>query len=294
MNGENSKKTKNFVFDDTHFELDYEHEEFELDTEAEYGDKRIADDLDFFVKDERKKKRAENKKKNQDKQEDPKKDLKGHRQRMYKKLLERGLNGFPEHEVLEMILYSSLSQRDTKSLARTLLKEFSSLENVLNADPRDLMTVKGISFTTAAKIMLFREVVNYIKLNDKKLALKTVDEVGEYCIKHFGDQDVESLYLLSFDLRDNLKSVNLISTGDSTHTDSNVNEIIRRVNMLKAEKVILCHNHPVENVNPSSNDIDLTNRLKEILDLLNVELIDHIICTRTQYTSLAARNMILK
>ncbi len=290
MNGDNSNNRKNFVFDDTHFELNYEHKEIQQDTEAQYADKRIAGDLDFFAKDERKKKRENNKNKDQDKK--PGNEHDGHRQRMYKRLLETGLNGFPEHEVLEMVLYTAFARGDTKPLARTLLKEFSSLKNVLNADPRDLMTVKGISYTTAAKLMLFKEVMEYTKLNDTELKLTTVEEIGEYCIKHFGDKAVESLYLLSFDKKDNLKSVNLISTGNETQTEANANEIIRCANMLKAEKVVLCHNHTIENVNPSSNDINLTNKLREILDILNVELADHIICTRTQYTSLADRNMI--
>lgn len=290
MNSNNSKKAKSFVFDDTHFEINYEHGETEQDTEAQYADKIIAGDLDFFAKDERRKKREENKKSVQDK--NVKNEHDGHRQRMYKRLLETGLNGFPEHEVLEMVLYTAFARGDTKPLARTLLKEFSSLKNVLDADPRDLMTVKGISYTTAAKLMLFKEVMEYIKLNDKELTLSTADEVGEYCIKHFGDKDIECLYLLSFDKKDNLKSVNLISTGDETQTDANANEIIRCANMLKSDKVILCHNHPDGNVNPSSNDINLTNKLREILDILNIELADHIICSRTRHTSLAQRNMI--
>ena len=74
---------------------------------------------------------------------------KGHRARMKQQFLENGLDGFNDHQVLEMLLFYAIAQKDTNELAHRLIDRFGGLSNVLDAEPRDLCDVNGISEHTA-------------------------------------------------------------------------------------------------------------------------------------------------
>ena len=74
---------------------------------------------------------------------------KGHRQRMRERMMKEGLDGFADHEILELLLFQYIPRKDTNKIAHNLLDKFGGLVNVLNAAPEQLMLVDGVSEVTA-------------------------------------------------------------------------------------------------------------------------------------------------
>ena len=82
----------------------------------------------------------------------------GHRERMRTRFLERGVRDMEDHQILELMLFYALPRVDTNPVARQLLAEFGSLNNVLNAPIQSLLTVPGVGEETAVYLKLFRTV----------------------------------------------------------------------------------------------------------------------------------------
>lgn len=211
---------------------------------------------------------------------------KGHRERMYERYETTGFDGFHEHEVLEMLLYRAVPYKDTNKKAHMLLDKFGSLVNVLEADADDLVS-SGLTLQEALIITQYREVNNYIRLNKAPyVVLSNVDVAGEFCCDHFGYDIIESLYLISMDASRKIKAITRISKGNESHTDADIKKMIRVAVRHRARAIILCHNHPGGNLNPSPADVNTTNKLIDVFQSMDIIVVDHIICNKTRYLSM--------
>ncbi len=215
----------------------------------------------------------------------------GHRQRVIKKYLEYGLSSFSEHEVLELILFFSIPRRDTNEIAHKIIDEFGSLENVLEASPEDFVNIEGVGEHSVALLSLFRAVYEYknTKLYDKRVYFKNTFDIGMFCLKYFSQHNDESAILLAMDANFQLKKVSVISEGTVNQTAFYPAKIMKIALNLRAPLVVIAHNHPNGNVQPSGPDITLTKELNELLLSARIELMDHIICNDQFFTSLRER-----
>ncbi len=275
------QKDKEFVFNDLHFEInESEHTLYE----------ELAEDESFKNTDDFK---CDSKKQNV-KKNDSKNIHDGHRKRMYKRFMETGLKGFSEVEILEMILYNAFPRGDTNPIAHRLLDAFTNIKNVLNADVRDLVKIEGISDGTATKIAFFKELTDYLNtVHYDPVMLLNSQDIGNFCIEKFGKNTIECFYVISLDAKRQIKAINTISRGDEYETSAPIKEIVRYAYMNDAKYVILCHNHISNNINPSSNDINITNRICALMDTMEIPVIDHIICNSSSYSSFAERGLFL-
>ena len=80
----------------------------------------------------------------------------GHRKRTKDEFLANGLNGLPDHKVLELLLFYAIPQGDVNPLAHTLMEHFGSLAGVFHATPEQLMSVDGVGYNTAVLIQIGR------------------------------------------------------------------------------------------------------------------------------------------
>lgn len=217
----------------------------------------------------------------------------GHRQRVIKKFIDYGLDSFAEHEVLELILFFSIARSDTNPLAHMLLDKFGNLENVLNADPVDLMEVNGVGNNTAALISLIRSVNEYknTKLYDKKVIFRNSYGYGTFCVKYFADHINEESIMLSVDTSMRLKAVTCISKGTSSKTAFDPAKMLKAALTFNAPGVIIAHNHPGGEPQPSVSDLSLTRKTYELFDSVGIKLLDHVICNEKYFTSLKERGL---
>ncbi len=217
----------------------------------------------------------------------------GHRQRIINKFNEHGLDSFAEHEVLELMLFFSIARADTNPIAHNLLEKFGNLQNVLNAAPEDLMEVSGVGANTAALIALFRSVNEYknTKLYDKQVYLQNSYLYGTFCVKYFSDHVNEESIMLSVDSSMRLKAVTCISKGSSSRTAFDPAKMLKTALTLNAPGVIIAHNHPGGEPQPSASDLALTKKIHDMFAGVNIRLIDHIICNERFFTSMKERGL---
>ncbi|MET1754594.1 DNA repair protein RadC [Novosphingobium sp. RD2P27] len=224
----------------------------------------------------------------------PGQDASGHRGRLRQRLLEGGDEALGDHEVIELLLMQAVPRRDMKPLARTLLDRFGSLAGVLTADARTLAAHPGMGEATAAALKV-------VTLAARRLARQRVREapvIGSWQslidyltidMAHLTRERVRVLYL---NARNMLILDEHVGDGSIDEAAIHPREVIRRALDLGATALILVHNHPSGNAQPSRADIEITNRIAEVGRLLGVTVHDHIVIGREGHVSLRAKGLI--
>lgn len=204
----------------------------------------------------------------------------GHRERLRKRFVKDGLEGFEDHNILELLLFYSIARKDTNEEAHALINEFGSLSGVFDASYEDLCKVKGIGERTASLIKLVPGIFRKYetdKLNKNGVILNSAELVAKYTSKYFKGLTEERLYLLCLDSNAEVISFNLISSGNVNSTPLNNRLITETAFTTKAASIILVHNHPSGITAPSRMDIDSTRDIAYAMQLLGLRLSDHII-----------------
>lgn len=223
----------------------------------------------------------------------------GHRQRVKSKFVEaNSLDSFNDIQILELMLFYCIPMKDTNELAHKLLDNYGSLYNLFNANINDLMDRCGITENIAVFITMMPHIYRrYMrsKLDDKVVKFDNPETSGAYFLSLLHGKEIEELYMLCLNAKKQIIRTVCISTGNVNSTDININKIIENAVLSKCSYVIIGHNHPADSPNPSRQDIEATNTVRNTLKVMNVNLIDHIIVCGDGYLSLAARgNCFLK
>ncbi|MBO5928907.1 MAG: DNA repair protein RadC [Clostridia bacterium] len=211
----------------------------------------------------------------------------GHRKRMKAQFLQSGAEHFESHQLLEMLLFYGIPQKDTNPLAHKLLNEFGSLSGVLNADFEDLCRIDGISEHTATLLMLCGQLVpRCYQEKQNRRPLDTEKALAEYLQPHFIKQKKEKVVLLSLNNRKEPLACTIVSKGSITAAEAGAREIVEIALRTKATAVVLAHNHPAGHPIPSAEDLAVTKQLVRALQLVDVLLVDHLIFVEDEYLSL--------
>ena len=127
----------------------------------------------------------------------------GHRQRLKNRFLTEGLDHFEEVQVLELLLFYCIPQKDTNPIAHALLDRFGSLAQVLEAPPSELKKVPGVKDAVATYLPLITSACRYYLVNRSSngVILNTIDECGKYLLPFFCGRRNETVYLLCLDAR---------------------------------------------------------------------------------------------
>lgn len=212
-----------------------------------------------------------------------------HRQRLKKRFHNEGLGNFQPHNVLELLLFFSVSRIDTNDIAHLLIDEFGSLSGVLDAPYESLLKVNGIGEHSATLIKLIPELCRYY-LEDAAANMKIItssEDAAEYLIPKFVGLKSEHFYLLCLDNRGTIRKCSLISVGGFTYADANMRKIMSEVINSNATSAILAHNHPHGVAVPSSADRETTFNISNLLSSIDVRLSDHIIVSGDDYFAMA-------
>ena len=214
---------------------------------------------------------------------------KGHRERLRARFLADGLESFPPHNVLELILFYAIPRKDTNELAHSLLEHFGSFSAVLDAPVEELCKVKGISRGTAVLIKSFMPVARYYMASkgSKDLILDSAEKCGDYFLGCFAGLIEEKTMLLCLDSRCKMLACVPLAEGNLGTVGFSSRKLIEAVIEYSAAGVILAHNHPSGVALPSDSDIEATKSAAQFLRAVGVSLLDHIIIANDDYVSLA-------
>ncbi len=205
----------------------------------------------------------------------------GHRQRLRHRFLSDMGESMPDYELLELLLTFALPRRDVKPLAKELIAKFGSFAKVINAPLYQLEDVKGLTENTIALIKLTvataKRMSGQMLKSDNMPIIANWDYLIDYCKTTMAYLDVEEFRVLFLDTKLKLISDSLLQRGTVDHVVIHPREVVKQVIAKKASAIILLHNHPTGNVEPSKADVHVTKQIQVALETMGVSLIDHII-----------------
>jgi len=234
-------------------------------------------------------------------EEKTKNNAKGHRERVRKKFLENGFNGLEDYEILELLLFYVIPRKDTKAIAKELIKKFKTLANVLKADTLELKTINGlgdVAITFLKMIGALPEKIYKDELKNQKLIKDDKNKITDkevllsFLRNKIGYEDVEKFYVIYLSSSNEVIAFEESSSGTLDRSSIYPREIYKRVIMENAKSIIIAHNHPSGNTCPSKCDIDITNEIAKGLKNFGALLLEHIIITRDSYFSFLEEGLI--
>jgi DNA repair protein RadC len=221
-------------------------------------------------------------------------DYHGHRDRLRERFYKAGPDALSDYELLEMALFAALPRRDTKPLAKSLLKKFGSFAEVIHAPEARLREIDGIGDASINQIKLIAAASTRIAKGQLKprMLLSSWHDVIGYCRTSMAFADKEQFRLLFLDKRNQLIADEVQQVGTVDHTPVYPREVIKRALELSATAIILVHNHPSGDPTPSSADIQMTKTIIDIAQPLGISVHDHIIVGKNGHSSLRGLKLI--
>ncbi len=216
-----------------------------------------------------------------------------HRSRMRERFLKQGLDSFEPHEVIEMILYNTISQGNTNETAHLLMDKFGSLSGVFDAPYEELLTVPGVGKVSAAYIKMMPQFCRryYEDRRGDKIRIFRVKEAVDILIQKFIGRSNEAVILMLLDSQSRMLYCDVVNEGSIKEAPIYVRKIVSLALSYNAESAILSHNHPSGNVIPSDGDISATITVHRALEAVDVLLGDHIVISGEDYISMSHANI---
>ncbi len=212
----------------------------------------------------------------------------GHRQRLRQRFLKEGLDHFDEHQALELLLFYCIPRQDTNQLAHSLLEQFGSFANVLDAGPAELKKVPGVGDNAATFLTLVMEAGRFYQVSrqSNQKILTSVDQCGSYLVPFFHGRRNETVFILCMDAKCKVLSCQEVGEGSVNSASVPIRRIVQMALAVNATSVVLAHNHPSGLALPSDEDVQTTRQLAMALNAVEIGLADHIIVADEDYVSL--------
>ncbi|WP_061935785.1 DNA repair protein RadC [Aureimonas sp. AU22] len=224
----------------------------------------------------------------------PAKDHDGHRDRLRERFATAGADALADYELLELLLFRLIPRRDTKPIAKALLKRFGTLADVLNAPADLLKEVDGIGTATALELRIVTAVNQraFRSTIRSREVLSSWSAVVDYCHAAMAHETREQFRILFLDRKNALIADEVQQVGTVNHTPVYPREVMGRAMALSASALVLVHNHPSGDPSPSRADIDMTKTLVDVAQALGIQIHDHLIIGRNGHFSFRAEKLI--
>ncbi len=195
------------------------------------------------------------------------------------KLIKFDSQQLSDAELLAILLRVGVKGKSAVELAQNLLDHFGSLHQLLNANEADFCQAKGLG---QAKFVQFQAVLEIskrhfesgLKMRD---AFTSPELVARFLEGELGHQNREKFALLLLNQQHQLIAFKVLFEGTLNQSQVHIREVVKSVLDHHGAAVILAHNHPSGDPTPSQSDIDITQRIKQSLELIEVRVLDHMI-----------------
>lgn len=204
----------------------------------------------------------------------------GHRDRLRSRFVREGLDGFDDHQVLELLLFHAIPRVDTNPIAHRLLQRFGSLAAVLEADPADLARVAGVGRAGAVFLAMLPQVSRRY-LQDRGASqrpqLRTSEAIANVVVPLMTGRPEEVFYVLCLDAQCRLIQAALVAEGTVSGARIEPRHVVECALRHRAASVVFAHNHPQGTARPSTDDHRVTQLLADALSPIGIRLLDHLI-----------------
>lgn len=211
------------------------------------------------------------------------------------KLIAKGKESLSDSELLAILINTGSGKRTAVDLAKEALqKGKNNLDELGKLSIKDLTEVPGIgdakAITIIAALELGRRRQAAFPLNKKQV--HSSKELADYLQSKLKDYSHEVFAVVFLNRANKINHFEILSTGGISHTIVDPRIIFKRALDVKATSIILCHNHPSGNLKPSRQDEEITAKLKNAGDLIDIKVLDHLIVSDEGYYSFADEGMI--
>lgn len=213
----------------------------------------------------------------------------GHRKRLKARFLSQGLDAFEDHNILELLLFFSIPRSDTNEIGHELLSTFGSLSGVFDAPVEELCKCKGISEHSATLIKLIPAMTSVYHTDKTKSTgvVNSTNAAGQFFLPRFYGKKNEEVHVMLLDDKKKIIKAEKLFEGTVNTTPITIKKVVTVAVNTNATGVILAHNHPGGVALPSRSDLKATEKLYKALELINIQLCDHIIVADEDFVSLA-------
>ncbi len=202
-----------------------------------------------------------------------------HRQRIRERFFREGLDHWDSYLQLELLLSLGHPRKDTKPIAKDLLKRFGGLAQVMDASIEDLQQVEGVGEVMASVIKITKD-MGRAYLNAKALDMDLINHPHLAINALRADlkgSSIEQIRVLFLNTANKLIANELLFEGTLNQAPLYPRHIVKRCIALNANAIILAHNHPGGSLSPSAEDKQITQLINTALQSIDVKLLDHII-----------------
>jgi DNA repair protein RadC len=218
----------------------------------------------------------------------------GHRARLRQKLADSGGDALHDHELIEYLLALAIPRRDTKPLAKALLREFGGIGRLMTADWAQIGRVPGMGDTSIAAIKIVQATA--LRMLRNEVAAQPVlagwQALLDYLRADMAYLTVERVRVLHLNSRNMLIRDEHMGDGSIDQAAIYTREVIRRAIDLGSAALILVHNHPSGSPEPSRQDIDVTRQIIDAGKRLGIGVHDHVIIGAQGHVSLRAKGLL--
>jgi len=211
----------------------------------------------------------------------------GHRKRLRERFKKSGIEGMHDYEILELLLTYAIPRRDIKPFAKELIKRFGSFSGIFDANQKELETVPHIGPISSTLIRLVKEICgSYLaeKMKQKDV-LSSPQAVLDFARVKLAGLPHESFMVILLNTKNKVQGYKIIQEGTLDRAVVYPRRIVEEALAHHAASLILVHNHPSGDAEPSPEDKQLTRAIVEAARTMDIRVLDHIIVGKEGYCS---------
>jgi len=218
-------------------------------------------------------------------------------ERPRERLIEVGAERLTTSELLAILLNTGIKGESVTVISQKILMQFGSLSGIVEASFEDLKQIKGLGNVKASKLLasfeIAKRVVRETEINDKKIeeerrkykSVTSPEDLFDIIRDKIGNFSKEHFFVVSLDTRNNFIGMDEVSVGTLTASLVHPRETFETAIKRHAAHIIIAHNHPSGETDPSEDDLRITKRLVEAGKIMGIDVLDHLIITRKKFLS---------
>lgn len=208
------------------------------------------------------------------------------------KLIREGVKSLSNEELLAILIGSGTRDNSALDIARGLLDKYGNFNNLLNCDIYSLMKMKGIKKARANLLIAVLEIskrANKEKINFVK-KFNNANDIYNLVKDELEFESQEKFIAIYLNVKLQIIKKETLFKGGATKAYVDINMLFKNAILCGAKSIICIHNHPSGDSTPSKEDIELTNDIRKISNIVKIPLIDHIIVGKKEYFSFKQMN----
>lgn len=213
-------------------------------------------------------------------------------ERPYEKMLMYGEQALSNSELLSIIIKTGTKQKSALEIAQKLIKEksnkYSNLRFLQELSIEELKQIEGIGKVKAIELKAVGEIAKRITkpLNKTQIKIENEKDIVNMFMNELQNEKNEILKIVMLNNKNIIQKISTIAVGNENNINTNIKAILSEPIKKQTPKIILLHNHPSGNPTPSKIDITFTEKVKKSANLLDIELLAHIIIGDGTYTNI--------